>query len=52
MQAQERRNAENLSESVGASAWTMQRFLTDARRSNNRFIRRLQEYLGSQTGIP
>ena len=29
VQAQERRNAENLSESVGVSARTMQRFLTE-----------------------
>ena len=31
VQAQERRNAENLSESVGISARAMQRFLTEVR---------------------
>ena len=35
VQAQERRNAENLSESVGVSARAMQRFLTEARWSDD-----------------
>ena len=35
VQAQERRNAENLSESVGISARAMQRFLTEARWSDD-----------------
>ena len=41
----ERRNAENLSESVGISARAMQRFLTEARWSDDAVIGRLQEYL-------
>ena len=35
VQAQERRNAENLSESVGVPARAMQRFLTEARWSDD-----------------
>ena len=45
VQAGERRNAENLSESVGISARSMQRFLTEARWSDDTVIGRLQEYL-------
>ena len=45
VQAQERRNAENLSESVGLSARALQRFLTEARWSDDTVIGRLQEYL-------
>ena len=45
VQAGERRNAENLSESVGISARAMQRFLTEARWSDDAVIGRLQEYL-------
>ena len=45
VQDQERRNAENLSESVGISARAMQRFLTEARWSDETVIGRLQEYL-------
>ena len=45
VQAQERRNAENLSESVGVSARAMQRFLTEARWSDDTVTGRLQEYL-------
>ena len=44
VQDQERRNAENLSESVGISARAMQRFLTEARWSDETVIGRLQEY--------
>ena len=35
VQSQDRRNAENLSESVGISARAMQRFLTEARWSDD-----------------
>ena len=45
VQAGERRNAENLSESVGIPARAMQRFLTEARWSDDAVIGRLQEYL-------
>ena len=38
VQAGERRNAENLSESVGTSARAMQRFLTEARWSDDSVI--------------
>ena len=46
LQSQERRNAENLSETVPASARAMQRFLTEARWDDDSVIGRLQEYLG------
>ena len=46
----ERRNAENLSESVGISARSMQRFLTEARWSDDTVIGRLQEYLAPRLG--
>ena len=46
VQFQERRNAENLSETVPASARAMQRFLTEARWDDDAVIGRLQEYLG------
>ena len=46
VQSQERRNAENLSETVPASARAMQRFLTEARWDDGAVIGRLQEYLG------
>ena len=52
VQAQERRNAENLSESVGVSARAMQRFLTEARWDDDRVIARLQEYLAPRLGYP
>ena len=52
VQAQERRNAENLSESVGVSARAMQRFLTEARWSDDTVIGRLQEYLAPRLGHP
>ena len=42
VQAQERRNAENLSESVGVSARSLQRFLTDSRWDDDAVIGRLQ----------
>ena len=46
VQSQERRNAENLSETVPASARAMQRFLTEARWDDGAVIGRLQECLG------
>ena len=52
VQGQERRNAENLSESVGISARAMQRFLTEARWSDDGVIGRLQEYLAPRLGHP
>ena len=52
VQAQERRNAENLSESVGISARAVQRFLTEARWSGDTVIGRLQEYLAPRLGNP
>ena len=52
VQAQERRNAENLSESLGISARAMQRFLTEARWSDDTVIGRLQEYLAPRLGHP
>ena len=52
VQAQERRNAENLSESVGISARAMQRFLTEARWSDDAVTGRLQEYLAPRLGHP
>ena len=50
VQARERRNAGNLSESVGISARAMQRFLTEARWSDDTVIGRLQEYLAPRLG--
>ncbi len=50
VQAGERRNAENLSESVGIPARAMQRFLTEARWSDDAVIGRLQEYLAPRLG--
>ena len=52
VQAQERRNAENLSESVGVSARSLQRFLTDSRWDDDAVIGRLQEYLTLRLGHP
>ena len=52
MQSGERRNAENLSETVPASARGMQRFLTDSPWDDEVIIGRLQEYLGSRLGHP
>ena len=50
VQSQERRNAGNLSESVGVSARALQRFLTDSGRDDDEVIGRLQEYLGPRLG--
>ena len=48
----DRRNAENLSESVGISARAMQRFLTEARWDDDAVIGRLQEYLAPWLAHP
>ena len=45
VQSEERRNAENLSETVAASPRVMQRFLTEARWDDDAVVDRLQEYL-------
>ena len=50
MQSAERRNAENLSETVPASARVMQRFLTESPWDDDAVIGRLQEYLGPRLG--
>ena len=50
VQAGERRNAENLSETVPGSARGMQRFLTDSPWDDEAIIGRLQEYLGQPVG--
>ena len=52
VQFQDRRNAENLSESVGVSARAMQRFLTAAPWDDDAVMGRLQEYLGPRLGHP
>ena len=52
VQAEERRNAENLSESVGVSARALQRFLTEARWSDDAVMGRLQEYLAPRLAHP
>ena len=50
VQSGERRNAENLSETVPGSARGMQRFLTDSPWDDEAIIGRLQEYLGQPVG--
>ena len=52
VQSQDRRNAENLSESVGVSARAMQRFLTKAPWDDDAVMVRLQEYLSPRLGHP
>ena len=54
LQSQDRRNAENLSESVGVSARAMQRFFTKAPcpLDDDTAMGRLQEYLGASAGAP
>ena len=52
MQPGERRNAENLSETVPGSARGMQRFLTDSPWDDDAVIGRLQEYLGTRLEHP
>ena len=52
VQSGERRNAENLSETVPGSARGMQRFLTDSPWDDEAIIGRLQEYLGIRLEHP
>ena len=52
VQPGERRNAENLSETVPESARGMQRFLTDSPWADDAGIGRLQEYLGTRLEHP
>ena len=52
VQSGERRNAENLSETVPVSARAMQRFLTESPWDDDRVASRLQEYLGPRLGHP
>ena len=52
VQSGERRNAENLSETVPASARAMQRFLAESRWDDDLVTVRLQEYLGPKLGHP
>ena len=52
VQSGERRNAENLSETVPASARVMQRFLAESPWDDSAVIGRLQEYLGPRLGHP
>ena len=52
VQSQDRRNAENLSESVGVSARAMQRFLTKAPWNDDAVMGRLQEYLAPRLEHP
>ena len=52
VQSQERRNAENLSESVGVSARALQRFLTDSSWDDDAVTGRLQECLAPRLGHP
>ena len=48
VQSEERRNAENLSETVPASSRALQRFLSESPWDDDAVIGRLQEYLGSR----
>ena len=52
VQSGERRNAENLSESVGVSVRAMQRFLSKAPWNDDGVMGRLQEYLAPRLGHP
>lgn len=52
VQSEERRNAENLSEMVGASPRSLQRFLTESPWDDDVVIGRLQEYLGTRLEDP
>ncbi len=52
VQAGERRNAENLSETVPGSARVMQRFLTESPWDDDAVIGPLQEHLGPRLGHP
>jgi SRSO17 transposase len=52
VQAEERRNAENLAEALPVSARALQRFLTDARWEDDRVTLHLQAYLGPRLNHP
>ncbi len=52
VQAEERRNAENLAEALPVSARALQRFLTDARWDHGRVTAHLQAYLGPRLNHP
>ena len=52
VQSGERRNAENLSEMVPASARVVQRFLTESRWNDDAVMGRLQKYLGPRLEHP
>jgi SRSO17 transposase len=52
VQSQERRNAENLAETVPVSARALQRFLTEARWDDEAVTGRLQEYLSPRLTHP
>jgi SRSO17 transposase len=52
VQAEERRNAENMAEALPVSARALQRFLTDARWDDAAVIAHLQAYLGPQLAHP
>jgi SRSO17 transposase len=52
VQAEERRNAENLAEALPVSARALQRFLTDARWDDEAVIAHLQAYLGPKLAHP
>ena len=52
VQSGERRSAENLSETVPASARVMQRFLAESPWNDDAIMGRLQEYLGPRLGHP
>ena len=52
VQSGERRNAENLSETVPTSARVMQRFLTESPWDDDAVIGRLQEHLSPRLGHP
>ena len=52
VQSSERRNAENLSETVPVSARAMQRFLTESPWDDDAVMGRLQEYLGPRLEHP
>ena len=52
VQSEERRNAENLSETVPASPRALQRFLAESPWDDDAVIDRLQEYLGSRLEDP
>ena len=52
VQSEERRNTENLSETVPASPRALQRFLAESPWDDDAVIDRLQEYLGSRLEDP